>query len=240
MRERAGSRGERESALERALLRAGASYQSSASARAKTLAALGVAGSATLLAGAAQSAMLPSVAKLTWAMVLVAVSVVGAATAVPLGYHSWQHHRTATHGVSAVGAAAVARAIDPRAHELPAAPIAAPIAPAVVATGRTESTVARPDRAAARPDVTLAHELSLVDAAQASLAEGDAAGALARLDAYERSYPRGRLKLEADVVRIDALDASGQNDAARDRADLFLSRNPHSVLATHVRTRLGD
>jgi hypothetical protein len=240
MRERAGSHEERESALERALLRAGASYQTSASARAKTLAALGVAGSATLLAGAAQSAMLPSVAKLTWGMVLVAVSVVGAATAVPLGYHTWQHHQTATHGVSAVGLVAVARAIDPPAHELPAPPIAATIAPTVVATGGTESTVARPGRAAARPNVTLAHELSLVDAAQASLAEGDAAGALARLEAYERAYPRGRLQLEADVLRLDALEASGRSDAARDRADVFLSRNPHSVLTTHVRTRLGD
>jgi hypothetical protein len=239
MRERAGSREEMGSALERALLRAGASYQSSASTRAKTLAALGVAGSATLLVGAAQSAMLPSFAKLTWGVVLAAVSVVGAATAVPLGYHAWQHHQTAAHRVSAVGAA-VARASEPPPHELPAPPIAAAIAPAVAATGGTESTVARAGRAAAHPNVTLAQELSLVDAAQASLAEGDAAGALARLDAYERSYPRGRLELEADVLRIDALDASGQNDAARDRADVFLSRNPHSVLATHVRTRLGD
>jgi len=44
------------SALERALLEAGVAYRSPPSARAKTLRALGLAGSATLMAGATQAA----------------------------------------------------------------------------------------------------------------------------------------------------------------------------------------
>ena len=55
MRDPLRLRDESASALERALLEAGRSYRSSGSARAKTLAALGVAGSATLLAGTAQA-----------------------------------------------------------------------------------------------------------------------------------------------------------------------------------------
>lgn len=92
----------------------------------------------------------------------------------------------------------------------------------------------------AHPAVTLAHELSSLDAARGLLARGDATGALARLDAYGRAYPRGRLALEAEVLRIDALDESGRSDAARVRAEAFLQHHPHSVLAARVRTRLGD
>ena len=93
---------------------------------------------------------------------------------------------------------------------------------------------------AARPAVTLAHELSSLDAARGLLARGDATGALARLDAYGRAYPHGRLGLEAEVLRIDALDESGRTDAAHARAEAFLQHHPHSVLAARVRTRLGD
>ena len=58
-------RDESASALERALLDAGRSYRSSGTARAKTMAALGVAGSATLLAGTAQAVPLATLAKAT-------------------------------------------------------------------------------------------------------------------------------------------------------------------------------
>ena len=95
-------------------------------------------------------------------------------------------------------------------------------------------------RRPARPAVTLTHELSSLDAARGLLARGDANGALARLDAYGRAYPHGRLGLEAEVLRIDALDESGRSDAARARAQAFLQHHPHSVLAARVRTRLGD
>ena len=107
-------------------------------------------------------------------------------------------------------------------------------------TGATNDAPAHAARAAARPSVTLAHELSSIDAARGMLARGDAVGALARLDAYGRTYPHGRLSLEAEVLRIDALDVSGHRDAARGRAEAFLQRHPHSVLAARVRTRLGD
>jgi outer membrane protein assembly factor BamD (BamD/ComL family) len=72
------------------------------------------------------------------------------------------------------------------------------------------------------------------------LARGDGEGALARLDAYSRGYPRGRLELEAEVLRIDALDQSGRTNLARERAEAFLRRHPRSVLAARVRARLGD
>ena len=59
------------------------------------MAALGVAGSATLLAGTAQAVPFGTLAKLTWGKLLAAISIVGAAAAVPVGYFAWQRHHPA-------------------------------------------------------------------------------------------------------------------------------------------------
>jgi hypothetical protein len=230
-------------ALEQALLAAGRSYGSSAAARNKTLAALGVAGSATLLAGTAQAVPLGTLAKLTWGKIFAAVSLAGAA-AVP-GYYAWQHHQ------AKVAAAATVR--PPVALVAGAAPTigpglapAVPLAPALdlqatvpAATGAGGDDRSVPAHGGSR-SATLAQELSALDAARGLLARGEAAMALARLERYARAYPHGRLAIEAEVLRIDALDAAGRSDAARARAQAFLDRHPHSVLAGRVRTRLGD
>jgi hypothetical protein len=220
------------SALEHALLEAGRSYRSSGSARAKTLAALGVAGSATLLAGTAQAVPFATVAKVTLGKLLAALSIVGAAAAVPVGYFAWQRHHPAPSRV----ATPVVVAANPIEQTPPQMQPGVRAGAELSASHGLQSSSAH----AARPPVTLAHELSSLDAARGLLARGDATGALARLDAYGRAYPRGRLGLEAEVLRIDALDESGRSDAARARAQAFLQRHPHSVLAARVRTRLGD
>jgi hypothetical protein len=244
-------RDESASALERALLDVGRSYRSSGAARTKTLAALGVAGSATLLAGTAQAVPLGTLAKmaakiatkLTWGKLVAAISIVGAAAAVPVGYFAWQRHHPAKQG-GAASAVIAAKPVQPETPEVPAALQLPPAAIVGALGGPSTVTVAESGTPgatrSARPAVTLAHELSSLDAARGLLARGDAAGALARLDAYGRAYPHGRLGLEAEVLRIDALDESGRSDAARARAEAFMQRHPHSVLAARVRTRLGD
>jgi hypothetical protein len=245
MKEPARLRDENASALERALLEAGTSYRSPASARAKTLGALGLAGSATLLAGATQAAPLSALAKMTWTKALAAISLVGVAAAVPVGYYAWHRHPALAHAASTrTPAVVLAQAADPPAPEdapggpgLPA--IAAPeLSPPPARAGLHAARLGKPDAGPAT--VTLAHELSSIDAARAMLARGDAEGALVRLDAYTRGYPRGRLELEAEVLRIDALDQSGRANLARARAEAFLRRHPRSVLAARVRARLGD
>lgn len=240
MREPSRLRDETSSALERALLDAGTSYRSPASARAKTLGALGLAGSATILAGATQAAPLSAFAKVTWTKLLATISVVGVAAAVPVGYYAWHRHAGAGHAAPAhAPAVALAQAAEPAVpEEAPAGPAVA--APALEpAPAPTAGSLAH--RAEAGPStVTLAGELSSIDGARAMLARGDGEGALARLDAYSRGYPRGRLELEAEVLRIDALDQSGRTNLARERAEAFLRRHPRSVLAARVRARLGD
>jgi hypothetical protein len=86
----------------------------------------------------------------------------------------------------------------------------------------------------------LAAELVALDAARATLARGDAAAALFALDGYARGYPGGRLELEAEVLRIDALAMSGHPDMAKKRAATFLLRHPKSVLAPRLRDHLND
>ncbi len=247
MKEPMRLRDEGATALERALLEAGSAYRGSPSARAKTLGALGMAGSAGMFAAATARAPLASAAKfslgkLSLTKFLAGAAVCGAVAAVP-GYRVWQAHRSAGHAGRAVPAAVSAPPV--------AAPDLAPpgLGPAVAAaTGLAIAAVApalpAPHRRAAAAEATatvpLSRELASIDAARAALARGNAAGALARLDRYARAYPRGRLDQEAEVLRIDALAESGRLEQSRARAREFLRRHPNSVLAAHVRTRLGD
>ena len=85
----------------------------------------------------------------------------------------------------------------------------------------------------------LAAELAALDAARTSLSRSDPSAALLALDGYGRNFPHGRLRLEAEVLRIAALAKSGQSDAARKRAEAFLRRHPDSVLASRVRGYVG-
>ncbi len=235
---------ENASALEQALLAAGRSYGSSASTRAKTMAALGVAGSATLLAGTAQAVPLGTLAqtlvKTTWGKILAAVSLVGRRR----GGSRLLRLAAPPGGQAGVGAACAAGEAGPSVAGTRGCAGRADRARCRGASGG--STAAAPADETGAPtrggdrSATLAHELSTLDAARGMLARGDSGGALARLDRYAHAYPHGRLALEAEVLRIDALDAAGRTDAARARAQTFIDRHPHSVLAARVRTRLGD
>jgi len=82
----------------------------------------------------------------------------------------------------------------------------------------------------------LSQEIAAIKAARAALASRNATGALNDLDQYERSYPAGLFKLEAQVLRIDALLELGQSAAAQELARRFLVNQPDSPYARHVRS----
>jgi hypothetical protein len=211
--------GEDSSSLERALLRAGSSYKSSPQTRAKVLAGLGLAaGSTALLTGTAAASVSATAAKLTWTKLLLGVSLVGA-TAVPVGYYAL---RNAQSNVDKKAPAASATTSNP----------ATPESAALPATSDTQAPAVHA--------AMLREELGALDHARVSLAGGDARRALDELDGYDRRFPGGRLQLEAEVLRIDALAKTGRKDLARQHADAFLRRHPNSVLATRVRAHLAD
>jgi hypothetical protein len=241
------------SEFERELLSAGTSYRVSAEARAKTLGALGLAG---ITAGAGTAAGLGSAqaaqaggsslwAKLGWtgwtkASVATLVTV-GALVGVPAGYLALSDDPPPANGAGA-SPQAKAPAKLPELEPSPAAPANA--APPVAEPLAREPAAAEPSPGRVPPakvdskteaSAALRAELKALEGARTTLASGNAQGALALLDAYDRGYPRGLLKLEAEVLRIDALARSGQTDAARRRADAFLRQHPKSVLASRVR-----
>lgn len=209
--------GENASALERALLRAGSSYKTSSQTRAKVLAGLGLAaGSTAMLTGTAAASVTATAAKMTWTKLLIGASLVGA-TAVPVGYYALRN--------------AESKKNVPAVSEVSSAPTAPEAAPAQTADAQQAPAV----RAA-----MLREELGALDHARLALANGDARRAIDELDGYDRRFPSGRLQLEAEVLRIDALAKVGHKDVARQHAEAFLRRHPNSVLATRVRAHLAD
>ena len=250
MKEPMRLRDEGATALERALLDAGSAYRGSPSARAKTLGTLGLAGSAGLFAAATARAPLASAGKLSLGKLsltkfLTGAAICGAVAAVP-GYRAWNAHHAGGHAGRAVTSPIpVPARTDPIVTQLGTGtataegPAAAPSVAAPPVAAPLPGPVAH-RHAAAEATVPLSRELASIDAARAALARGDASGAIARLNGYARAYPRGRLDMEAEVLRIDALFESGRTEQARARAREFLRRHPNSVLGAHVRTRLGD
>ncbi|WP_437850684.1 hypothetical protein [Sorangium sp. So ce363] len=249
---------ESDNPLERALLNAGASYPTSPETRAKTLAALGLAGAAALTASVAAPAALSAAGvsatssslavKLGWTKILVALSTVGMLAGIPAGYLAWRGQDapdvTAAHRFGAALADPVAQmAVQPvQAPASEPAPVEAlaeeTMAPAPA--GGSSAAATKLDPKPSGTGAALEAELGALDAARTMLASGNARGALSLLDAYSRAHPRGRLSLEAEVLRIDALAKSGRSDAASQRAAAFLRRHPNSVLASRVRRYVNN
>jgi outer membrane protein assembly factor BamD (BamD/ComL family) len=83
-------------------------------------------------------------------------------------------------------------------------------------------------------------ELEALDTVRANLAGGDFFRGLSLLEAYFQNFHRGRLHLEAEVLRIDALARAGQPEAARSYAKEFLRRHPKSVHAARLQSIAGQ
>jgi hypothetical protein len=226
-----------ESELERALLDAGRSYTAPGSMRTKTLLALGLSAVATSTAPSAAAAS-STLTKAALSKVAIAMLVVGGA-AVPAWYYLGQ-----TSGTAVAPPKAVSTALTPQTPPESLPPASAPLATGESAELQPSSSPV-PSAAAARVDPRpastppLAAELAALDAARSSLSRSDPNAALIALDGYSRNFPRGRLKIEAEVLRIGALAKSGQMDTARKRAEVFLRRHPDSVLASRVRSYVG-
>lgn len=113
----------------------------------------------------------------------------------------------------------------PHAHA-PSRPLARAAAPSAPLPAAAES--------AADPD-DLHAELVALEAVRAATAAGNPSEALRRLDAYGATFHGGKLREEASVLRIEALAARGDRDAANTAAEQLLRESPHTVYAARVR-----
>jgi hypothetical protein len=107
-----------------------------------------------------------------------------------------------------------------------------PVAAPAMTTHVAETAGSAPQPPEAVSD--LAAERALVERARAALAGGDARTALTALDEYDQRFPRGLLRDEADVTRIDALAKSGRLELARSRAKAFLATRGDGPYALRV------
>jgi len=220
------------SALERALLREGRAYLGPEELRSKTLAALGLAGTAGLATGGA----LAWFSAKTWGTkLLLTLSAASVLVGIPVGYFTLRHAPTPAPALRPAE-------VSPPLAKSPA-PAARPVQPEppmpLPAVSSTAPAPARAGAGTGTASSSLRAELAALDAARSTLASGNSVGALSFLDAYFRTFPRGRLHPEAEVLRIDALAKGGRMDDARRYAQEFLRRHPSSVLAARVQTIAG-
>jgi hypothetical protein len=163
-------------------------------------------------------------AKSLTAKIYLALSMIALLTAVPLSYIVLGHRADPANPASPVVPLAHATATMPAAAPSASAPDPAPAA--------APSATAKPAPAA---NAALRAELGALDAVRSALANGRPPLALSLVATYFRTFPRGRLYPEAEVLRIDALAKAGQPNAARRYARDFIKRHPNNILSARVR-----
>jgi hypothetical protein len=81
-------------------------------------------------------------------------------------------------------------------------------------------------------------ELATLDAVRRATEGGHASHALTLLDKYASKFPTGKLREEAAVLRVEALQASGDRTSAAALARRLLRDSPNSPYAVRIRAAL--
>lgn len=217
-------------ALERTLLQELRSYRGSKEMRAHTLAALGVTGSTGLAIGGTLAWWWGK----TWGTKLLTVSVASVLVGVPAAYFMLREGATPP----ALPAPPTVAAMPPQPLPAPAPGTTSPVLD--IPASAVPPKVVRLSRRGATTSANLRAELEALDTVRSTLARGDFFRALSLLDAHFQRFHHGRLHLEAEMLRIDALARCGQADAARSYAKEFLRHNPKSVHASRLQSIAGQ
>ena len=120
-------------------------------------------------------------------------------------------------------------------------PVALPVAAPAQAATQSFPTSAPPSAAPSEPAraVTLTREARALADVQRALREGRSTEALAMLAAQNREFAGGALGQEREAARIMALCTAGRVAEGRSAAERFLTANPGSPVATHIRSICG-
>ena len=84
------------------------------------------------------------------------------------------------------------------------------------------------------PNLRLQDEAALLAQVQGSLRNGKGALALSKLESYDRKFPAGMLRAEADAARVFALCSAGRVETARAAAARFVQRYPNAPATARV------
>lgn len=96
-------------------------------------------------------------------------------------------------------------------------------------------TAKRPVPSAKPRPPALGQELAILAQARRALQNGDPKQALSVLDRHGGDLNAGQLRLEAEVLRLEALAKLGATQEVSQRARQFIDQNPNSPLADRVR-----
>jgi hypothetical protein len=120
-------------------------------------------------------------------------------------------------------------------HVAPAPVKRAPAPLPVVARAVREEEPQAPSRPAKPPSsLRLQDEAALLAEVQGALRSGQAAVALSKLESYDKRFPAGMLRSEADAARVFALCSAGRVDKARAAAARFVQRYPNAPVTARV------
>jgi hypothetical protein len=112
---------------------------------------------------------------------------------------------------------------------VPVAPVAAPeVAPLPPVERSAAVPRARSAPPAPSAEDDLSEQIRLIEAARAGVAAHSPAAALTAVDSYAAKFPRGSFGQEATVLRIRAIDQSGDSARATALARAFIVRFPTS------------
>lgn len=111
----------------------------------------------------------------------------------------------------------------------------APLEPEAPAEPSTSAAV----RSAGKPpssSLRLQDEAALLAEVQGALRSGQAGVALGKLESYDRRFPAGMLRSEADAARVFALCGAGRVEKARAAAARFVQRYPNAPATARVQS----
>jgi hypothetical protein len=118
----------------------------------------------------------------------------------------------------------------------PVANTSAPV-PAKTTISARASAVPKPTDTSPPPAETqLTKELRALDVARSALNRGDANACLAELDKHDRAFPTGQLRMDAAILRVEALLARGDSARAKKLASDLLAQQPNGPSAQRLRT----
>jgi hypothetical protein len=226
--------------LERAFAAARAERPRSPGGKARTLAALGLAGSAACASSrnAATAAGTKGLfARALWSIGLALLATRGETTVFPPKPPPTASVVATTD--TAPGGATI------RGDE-PAADVAAPETISVDALPNAGSqpvtvrAVRRTPILSPAPNGSLRDEIEALERASRALAQRQCALAERHLAAYRAKFPAGRLQGEAAVVEIEIVGRSGQTERARAATRRFVERFPDSPYALRLAPWLND
>lgn len=129
--------------------------------------------------------------------------------------------------------AVVARAPAPRPAVVQHA---APTTREPVAAADASAPATRQPSRAPNSSLRLQDEAALLAEVQGALRNGQASVALGKLESYDRRFPGGMLRSEADAARVFALCGAGKVDKARAAAARFVQRYPNAPATARVQS----